>query len=263
MVIARVRVRTLCGSTSMLRKKKQKRSAALRGGSRLPRRSILRLALHSAPVPGVTDTNPERSRCAAVKIIDHTSFLCPRGARNAPLRTYLLCAQSSITPLRCSYRPRSELRKPFRHASHAALSPVVKAPQSGISPCKCRGISFSSPYGARARRFICRLTASNPAAQAAAEPHRSDPPYRLQPYTLSGSFFYVSPAVRLTRLSRAWVPASASYTIYPGTRSLRRTASGCAFDAYISPLPPFPRAWKRSVECGYVDGDLIAEDRPI
>lgn len=76
-------------------------------------------------------------------------------------------------------------------------------------------------------------------------------------------FFYVSPAVRLTRLSRAWVPASASYTIYPGTRSLRRTASGCAFDAYISPLPPFPRVWKRSVECGYVDGDLIAEDRPI
>ena len=72
-------------------------------------------------------------------------------------------------------------------------------------------------------------------------------------------FFYVSPAVRLTRLSRAWVPASASYTIYPGTRSLRRTASGCAFDAYISPLPPFPRVWKRSIECGYVDGDLIAD----
>ena len=76
-------------------------------------------------------------------------------------------------------------------------------------------------------------------------------------------FFYGSPPARLTRLSRAWVPASASYTIYPGTRSLRRTASGCAFDAYISPLPPFPGAWKSSVECGYVDGDQIAEDRPI
>ena len=112
------------------------------------------------------------------------------GARNAPSRTMPPpCAQSSITPLRCSYRPRSKLRKPFRHASYTALSPVVKAPQSGISPCKCRGISFSSPYGARTHRFICRLTASNPAAQAAAEPHRSDPPYRLQPYTLSGSFF--------------------------------------------------------------------------
>lgn len=238
MVIARVRVRTLCGSTSMLRKKKQKRSAALRGGSRLPRRSILRLALHSAPVPGVTDTNPERSRCAAVKIIDHTSFLCPRGARNAPLRTYLLCAQSSITPLRCSYRPRSELRKPFRHASHAALSPVVKAPQSGISPCKCRGISFSSPYGARARRFICRLTASNPAAQAAAEPHRSDPPYRLQPYTLSGSFFT---SVLPYDLPGCHAPGCLRARPIRYTRGLGPYAAQPAAAPLMHISPPYPR----------------------
>lgn len=222
----------------MLRKKKQKRSAALRGGSRLPRRSILRLALHSAPVPGVTDTNPERSRCAAVKIIDHTSFLCPRGARNAPLRTYLLCAQSSITPLRCSYRPRSELRKPFRHASHAALSPVVKAPQSGISPCKCRGISFSSPYGARARRFICRLTASNPAAQAAAEPHRSDPPYRLQPYTLSGSFFT---SVLPYDLPGCHAPGCLRARPIRYTRGLGPYAAQPAAAPLMHISPPYPR----------------------
>lgn len=187
----------------------------------------------------MTDTNPERSRCIAVKIIGHTPFLRPRRGRVMPLQDdATLCAQSSITPLRCSYRPRSKLWKPFRQASHATLSPVVKAPQSGISPCKCRGISFSSPYGARTRRFICRLTASNPAAQAAAEPHRSDPPYRLQPYTLSGSFFT---SVLPYDLPGCHAPGCLRARPIRYTRGLGPYAAQPAAAPLMHISPPYPR----------------------
>lgn len=106
--------------------------------------------------------------------------------------------------------------------------------------------------------LICRLTALNPAALAAAEPHRLSPPYRLQPYTLSESFFT---SVLPRDLPGCHAPGCllARHRMYTrGHCPYCRAAAGCAFDAYISPLPPWWRVWKRSIEYGYLDGALGA-----